>query len=125
MSKMGMIDTLYQKDTWGKNDGSVVAVKDMSVSHIKNTVSWIWRNREQLKMGAEAEMAFAGPALRGEAARDAFDDAFGEMLNKNENDWFCELPIIEAFREELINRGEESTSEWLTRMINNRRQDET
>jgi hypothetical protein len=115
---MGMVDQLYQAEKWGKGE-DVVLINEMSSPHIKNVVSWIWRNRDNLKMGAEAEMAF-GMKPRGEAAQDAFDAAFEGLLNQSSTDWFVDLPIIMAFRDELARRGEESTSAWLTRMIDNR-----
>jgi hypothetical protein len=113
---MSILNALYQEETWGKGEDAV-PIASMPTRHIKNVVSWIWRNRESLKMQAEAEMAF-GMKPGGDAAIDAFDSAFNELLETPVNRWFGELPIIAAFRnalrkDDLIDR----TEEWLTRMI--------
>lgn len=113
---MSMIDSLYQKEKWGKGEDAR-PISELETRHVMNVVSWIWRNRENLKAACEAEMVFAGPTVQGEAANDAFEDAFDELLTQNANEWFGELPIIAAFRDLITGRdGDNSTAQWLTRM---------
>jgi len=100
-----VIETLYQGTNWVTNEGDRLLISDMNTRHLKNVLGWIWRNRESLKMSAESSMAF-GPKPTAEAASDAFDMAFEELLNESANSWVRGLPVCKAMADELEKRGE-------------------
>jgi hypothetical protein len=106
---MNMIDAMYQEEFWNKEENQI-KISDMNSRHIHNVLNWIWRNRETLKSSAEASMAFGMPRPFGEAASDALDAAFEDLLQTPVNTWVRDLPLPQALARELRTRGESPSS---------------
>jgi hypothetical protein len=88
---------------WKMKDGTKVRIKDMTDSHLLNTLKLLKRYG-QAKYNYDLAAVLSCPGFQGEQAQIAFEDAENEILN--ERDWESYMPpIFEDLTAEAIRRN--------------------
>lgn len=86
-------NNLHQDQVWITKDGHELRLADMEPRHRRNVLAMLRRNAARLKYEAMFRMA-VGPRPRGDAACDAFDDAFAIQLEQLDGEWLERRPLV-------------------------------
>ena len=89
------------KRIWKTRDGTKMKIREMSTSHIQNCVKILARTQEAriLAIGS------SGNALHGEAAMDAFESMYDDLLENGFDESDPIQEYIETFERELLRRA--------------------
>lgn len=103
-SKGSAMPLLDQDKIWITREGAVVRLDSMDISHCKNLMRFLERNREALQTKWGLELCKSVP--NGEMAQDAFDNMLEEEAEKDSLQWLQERPLYKRLAKLAYDGGQ-------------------
>lgn len=110
---------LQQNREWITNDGTVMRVDDMTLSHKQNVLRMLRKLAFVLKFSYELNLipVITGPmGPRGEAAQDAVEQVFDTLLMQSDREWLDEQPLAARLIADIEAVGKRTDS-WLDSLL--------
>jgi hypothetical protein len=93
-----------QKRVWVQRDGTPIRVKDMTTSHLENTVAMLRRAAPNIYDREVISTYIYATPPGGDMAMDMFDREFDAALERDPWDWLKRTPLVKAMRKEIKRR---------------------
>lgn len=88
------LHTLYQGERWVDGRGTVHKIQEMEEGHIRNVLAVLWRRRVELEFKDSYRLIWLVPP-------DTYFDWEGDMFERSPEEWYQNLPLVQAMEERL------------------------
>lgn len=91
---------------WRTRDGREISVREMTDSHLTNTVNMLERNAPRAQFAEGLDAIAASSVLQGDMAQFYAEQDIARQAELTPEEWLCErAPVYVAMRREMAQRG--------------------